>query len=77
MSNLRNMWMEGICKLENTSMHCTNKDENDAEMDGVEIINLCSVSQNKNKAHLKGKESTKQESQDKSNTMQQTKWKMN
>ena len=34
-------------------------------MDGVEVIDLCSVSQNKNKAHGKGKESTKQESQDK------------
>ena len=34
-------------------------------MDGVEVINLCSVSQNKNEAHGKGKESTKQEGQDK------------
>ena len=34
-------------------------------MDGVEVINLCSVSQNKNKVCVKGKESTKQESQDK------------
>ena len=65
MSNLRNMWMEGICELENTSMHCTKNNENNAEMDGVEIINLCSVSQNK-RAHFEGKESTKQESQDKS-----------
>ena len=46
-------------------MHCTNNAENDAEMDGVEVIDLCSVSQNKNKVHVKGKESTKQESQDK------------
>ena len=28
--------------------------KNDAEMDGVEIINLCSVGQNKNEAHVKG-----------------------
>ena len=34
-------------------------------MDGVEVINLCSVSQNKYEVHVKGKESTKQESQDK------------
>ena len=34
-------------------------------MDGVEVINLCSASQNKNKAHGAGKESTKQESHDK------------
>ena len=46
-------------------MHCTNNDENINEMDGVVVIDLCSVSQNKNKAYLKGKESTKQESQDK------------
>ena len=65
LSDLWNMWMEGICKLENASMHCTNNAENDAEMDGVEVIVLCSVSQNKNEVHGKGKESTKQESQDK------------
>ena len=47
-------------------MHCTNNDESNAEMDGVEIIDLCSVSQNKNEVHVEGKESTKQESQDKS-----------
>ena len=35
-------------------------------MDGVEVINLCSVSQNKNEAFVEGKESTKQESQDNS-----------
>ena len=47
-------------------MHCTNNDENNNEMDGVEVKNLCSVSQNKNEAYVEGKESTKQESQDKS-----------
>ena len=34
-------------------------------MDGVEVIDVCSVSQTKNDAHGKGKESAKQESQDK------------
>ena len=34
-------------------------------MDEVEFIDLCSVSQNKNKTHVEGKESTKQESQGK------------
>ena len=47
MSELRNMWTEGIRKLENTHMHCTNNDKNNNEMDGVEVIDLCSVSQNK------------------------------
>ena len=65
LSNLRNMWTEGIHKLENASMYCTNNAENDDEMDGVEVIDLCSVSQTKNEAHGKGKESAKQESQDK------------
>ena len=71
MSNLWNLWMEGICELENASMHYTNNAENNAEMDEVEVINLCSVRQNINEAHGKGKESTKQESQDKTkpNTM--------
>ena len=39
------MWMEGIHKLENASMYCTNNAENDDEMDGVEVIDLCSVNQ--------------------------------
>ena len=65
LSDLQNMWMEGICKLENASMYCTNNAKNDAEMDGLEVIDLCSVSQNKNKVCGKGKESAKQESQDK------------
>ena len=65
LSDLWNMWMEGIGELENASMYCTTIAENDTEMDGVEVIDLCSVSKNKNEAHGKGKESAKQESQDK------------
>ena len=65
LSDLQNMWMEGICELENASMYCTNNAKNDTEMDGVEVINLCSVSQNKNEVCGKGKESAKQESQHK------------
>ena len=47
-------------------MHCTNNDENNNEMDGVEVINLCSAGQSKKDVFSEGKESTKQESQDKS-----------
>ena len=65
MNNLWNMWTEGIQELENRHMHCTNNDKNNNEIDGVEVIDLCSVSQSKNKASVEGKESTKQESQDK------------
>ena len=33
MSNLRNMWSEGIQELENAHMGCTDDDENNNEMD--------------------------------------------
>ena len=65
MSNLRNMWTEGIQELENSRLYCTNNDENNNEMDGVEVIDLCSVSQSKTVTLSEGKESTKQESWDK------------
>ena len=48
-------------------MDCTNDDKNNNEMDGIEVIDLCSVSWCENDAVSKGKESAKQESQDKSN----------
>ena len=66
MSYLQNMWMEQIQKLENSRIYCTSNDENNNEMDGVEVINLCSVSQSKNDTFSEGKESVKQESWDKS-----------
>ena len=66
MNNFQNMWAEGIQELENIHMHCTNNDENNNEMDGVEVIDLCSVSQSKNETFSEGNESAKQESQDKS-----------
>ena len=65
MSDLQNMWTEGMRELENTHMHCTSNDENNNEIDGVEVID----------AFTEGKESTKQESQDK--LKQRTKWKWN
>ena len=45
MSYLWNMWVEGIRELENAQMHCTNNDENNNEMVGVEVIDLCSISE--------------------------------
>ena len=66
MSDLWNMGVEGIQELENAHMHCTNNDENNNEMDGVEVIDLCSVSRSKNDTFSDGKESAKQDSQDKS-----------
>ena len=66
MSNIQNMWVEGIQELENAHMYCTNNNKNNNEMDGAEVIDLCSVSQSKNDMFSDEKESTKQESQDKS-----------
>ena len=43
MSDLQNLWTEGICELENVPMHCTNNGGKDAEMDEMEFINLCSI----------------------------------
>ena len=54
-------------ELENEQMDCTNSDDNNNEMDGIEVIDLCSVSRCENGAFSIGKESANQESQDKSN----------
>ena len=35
-SDLWNMWSEGIQELENARNHCTNDDENNNEMEGIE-----------------------------------------
>ena len=59
------MWNEGIHEQEDMSMYCRGDSEINNEMDGVEVIDLCSVSQTKTSEQDKGKESTKQESQDK------------
>ena len=65
-SNLQNMWSEGIQELENARTGCTDDDKNNNEMDGIEVIDLCSVSRSGNDTISEGKESTMQESQDKS-----------
>ena len=48
LTDLQKMWNEGIHKQEDASMYCTENGEIDNEMDRVEVIDLCSVSQNKN-----------------------------
>ena len=47
-------------------MYCTDDDENNNEMDGIKVIDLCSVSQCRNDTISEGKESAMQESQEKS-----------
>ena len=49
-------------------MYCTENSEIDNEMDGVEVIDLCSVSRTENNERGKRKESAKQESQNKMKT---------
>ena len=66
-SDLQNMWSEGIQELENACIHCTDGDENNNEINGIEVIDLCSVSRCGNDMISEGKESAMQESQDKSN----------
>ena len=75
MSDLRNMWAEGIQELENAHMHCTNNDGNNKEMDGVEVIDLYSVSQSNNDTSEKKAQSKKVRTNRK--TMEWTKWKLN
>ena len=60
------MWSEGIQELENARAHCTDGDENNNDMDGVEVIDQCSVSRGGTDTISEGKESAMQESQDKS-----------
>ena len=63
-SDLWNMWSEGIQELENARTRCTDDDENKNEMDGIEVIDLCSVSWCGNDTISGGKENAMQESQD-------------
>ena len=53
------MWKEGIHELENASMYCTENGEIDIEMDGVEVIDLCSGSQTENDKMWQGKRKCK------------------
>ena len=48
LTDLWKIWKEGIHKQEDASMYCTENYEFDNEMDGVEVIDLCSVSETKN-----------------------------
>ena len=66
--DLQKMWNAGIHEQEDASMYCTQNGEINNEMDRVEVIDLCRASQMKNRVQDKGKESTKQESQDKMKT---------
>ena len=65
LTNLWRMWNEGIHEQEDVSMYCPENSEIDNEMDGVEVIDLCSESKTENGKQCEAKESSKQESRDK------------
>ena len=68
LTDLWRRWDEQIHEQKDMSTYCTENSEIDVKMDGVEVIDLCSESQTKNGEQCKGKESTKQESQDEMKT---------
>ena len=65
LTNLWRRWDEQIHEQKDMSTHSMENSEINDEMDRVEVIDLCSESQTKNSELHEGKESTKQESQDK------------
>ena len=65
LTDLRRRWDEGIRKQKDMSMHCTENSEINNEMDGVEVIDLCSKNETRTSEFNDGKECTKQDSQDK------------
>ena len=71
-SVLRNMWSEGIQELENARTHCTNDDENNNEMEGIEVIDLCSVSWCENDRFLREKKAQCKKARTDQNTTKQT-----
>ena len=67
------MCSEGIKELENARMHCTDDDENNNEMDGIEVIDLCSVSRCRNDAISEGKKAQCKKARTNRNTTKRTK----
>ena len=55
---------EEIDQQKNMSMHCTENGKTNNELDGKEVIDLCSENQTTTSELHDGEESTKQESQD-------------
>ena len=68
LTDVRRKWDKQIHEQKDMSMRCTEHSEINDEMDGIEVIDLCSEKQTKNSEFHEGKESTKQESQDKMKT---------
>ena len=65
LTNLWRRWDEVIHKQKDVSTHCTENSEINDEMDGKEVIDLCSGNQTTTSEIHNSEESTKQESHDK------------
>ena len=60
LTDLQRKWDKQIHEQKDMSMCCTENSEINDEMDGIEVIDLCSEKQTKNSEFHEGKESTKQ-----------------
>ena len=65
MASKKRRWDEVIHEQKDVSMHCTENSKINDEMDGKEVIDLCSENQTTTSELHDGEESMKQESQDK------------
>ena len=65
LTDLQRRWDEVIHEQKDMSMHCTDNSEINDEMDGKEVIHLCSENKTTTSELHDGEESTKQERQDK------------
>ena len=65
LTNLQRRWDKVIHELKDVSMHCTDNCKLNDELDGKEVIDLCSKTQTTTSELWNGEESTKQKSQDK------------
>ena len=76
LANLWRRWDEVVHEQKDMSMHCTENSKINDEMDRIEVIDLCSINQTKTSEFHDGKESTKQESQDKVKSKQLQGWRV-
>ena len=65
LTDLQRRWDNVVHEQKDVSTHCTESGETNDEMEGIEVIDLCSENQTKNSDFHDGKENTKQESWDK------------
>ena len=65
LTDLQRRWDEVIHEQKDMSMHCTENSKINDELDGKEVIDLCSENQTTTSELHNGEESTKQERQDK------------